>query len=156
MESAPSMTLAGAPRQSAEAPTAGHGHARSGTSRVRVAVVARDHLKGALAGVRQNQGSPGSEGITPEERVPYLGEHGARMRAELLAGPYRPQAVKGVEISKKGGGIRYPGIPTGRDRFLPQALWQVLQPRFAPPCSEHSYGLRPGRRAQQASARAQA
>jgi RNA-directed DNA polymerase len=120
------------------------------------AVVERDNLKAALARVRQNQGSPGIDGMTTEELLPYLRGHWARLREELLAGTYQPQPVQRVEIPKKGGGVRRLGIPTVLDRFLQQAVLQVLQPRFAPTFSEHSYGFRPGRSAQQAIAKAQA
>jgi len=150
------MTLEGAKRQRDEAPTAGGGDERLGTSRLREEVVERDNLKAALARVRQNQGSPGIDGMTTEELLPYLREHWARLREELLAGTYQPQPVKRVEIPKKGGGVRQLGIPTVLDRFLQQALLQVLQSRFDPTFSEHSYGFRPGRSAQQAIAKAQA
>ena len=120
------------------------------------AVVERDNLKAALARVRQNQGSPGSDGMTTEELVPYLREHWPRLREELLTGTYQPQPVKRVEIPKKGGGSRHLGILTVLDRFLKQAVLQVLQPRLDPTFSEHSYGFRPRRSAQQAIAKAQA
>jgi group II intron reverse transcriptase/maturase len=123
---------------------------------LREEVVARDNLKAALARVRQKQGSPGSDGMTPEELLPYLREHWPRLREELLAGTYQPQPVKRGESPKKGGGVRQLGIPTVLDRFLQQALLQVLPPRRDPTCSEHSYGVRPGRSAQQAIAEAQA
>lgn len=118
-------------------------------------VVQRDNLKAALKRVRQNKGSPGIDGMTVDELLPYLREHWARLREELLAGTYRPVPVKRHEIPKKGGGVRHLGIPTVLDRFIQQALLQVLQPRFDPTFSEHSYGFRPGRSAQQAIAKAQ-
>jgi group II intron reverse transcriptase/maturase len=118
-------------------------------------VVRRDNLKAALGRVRQNQGSPGIDGMKTEELLPYLREHWSRIREQLLAGTYRPSPVKRQEIPKKGGGVRQLGIPTVLDRFIQQAVLQVLQPRFDPTFSEHSYGFRPGRSAQQAVAQAQ-
>ena len=149
------VTLEGAMPQSEEAPTAGRGDGRSGTSRLMEEVVRRDNLKAALQRVRQNKGSPGTDGMTTEELLPYLREHWIRIRAELLAGAYRPRPVKRREIRKKGGGVRQLGIPTVLDRFIRQAMLQVLQPRFDPSFSEHSDGFRPGRSAQQAIAKAQ-
>ena len=60
-----------------------------------------------------------------------------------------------MAIPKSGGGERELGIPTVLDRFIQQALLQVLQPRFDPTFSKHSYGFRPGRRAHDAVRRAQ-
>ncbi len=149
------MTLEGARSQSEEAPTAAHENGRLGTSRLMEEVVQRDNLKAALERVRQNKGSAGIEGMTVDELLPYLREHWIRIREELLSGRYQPLPVKRQEIPKKGGGVRLLGIPIVLDRFIQQALLQVLQPRFDPTFSEHSYGFRPGRSAQQAIAKAQ-
>jgi group II intron reverse transcriptase/maturase len=73
-----------------------------------------------------------------------------RLREELLAGRYQPSPVRRQTIPKPGGGERELGIPTVVDRFIQQAILQVLQPRFDPGFSEHSYGFRPGRRAHDA------
>ncbi len=144
------MTLGGARPQDEEAPTAGRGDGRSGTSRLMEEVVRKDNLKAALRRVRQNQGSPGIDGMRTEELLPYLWKHRGRLREELLAGTYRPAPVKRQEIPKRGGGVRQLGIPTVLDRFIQQAILQVLQPRFDPSFSKHSYGFRPGRNAHQA------
>ena len=149
------VIFGGAMPQDEEAPTAGHGSVRSGTSRLMEEVVQRDNLKAALWRVRQNRGSPGIDGMTTEELLPYLRVHWTRLRGELLAGTYRPQPVRRCEIPKKGGGLRGLGISTALDRFIQQAILQVLQPRFDPTFSEHSYGFRPGRSARQAIAKAQ-
>src|SRR5688572_6799382 len=47
------------------------------------------------------------------------------------------------------------GVPCVVDRLIQQALLQVLQERWDPTFSEHSYGFRPGRSAHQAVAQAQ-
>jgi group II intron reverse transcriptase/maturase len=60
-----------------------------------------------------------------------------------------------VELEKRGGGLRMLGIPSVLDRFIQQALLQVLQPIFDPTFSQHSHGFRPGRRAQDAIREAQ-
>ena len=114
------------------------------------AVLGRRNLHAALKRVKQNKGSAGIDGMTVEELPDYLREHWESLREELIEGTYRPQPVKQQEIPKPGGGTRELGIPTVLDRFVQQALLQVLQPLIDPSFSEHSYGFRPGRRAQDA------
>jgi group II intron reverse transcriptase/maturase len=113
-------------------------------------VVRRENLQRALKRVRANKGSPGIDGMTVEELVGYLREQWLRIREELLRGDYHPQPVKEVLIPKPGGGTRQLGIPTVLDRFIQQALLQVLTPIFDPTFSAFSYGFRPGRNAHQA------
>jgi RNA-directed DNA polymerase len=113
-------------------------------------IVARDNLLEALKRVRRNRGSPGIDGMTVEEMAGYLKVRWPGLREQLLAGTYQPQPVLRCEIPKAGGGTRTLGIPTVVDRFIQQAVLQVLQPRFDPTFSDSSYGFRPGRRAQDA------
>lgn len=115
----------------------------------------RENLKKALQRVKANQGSPGVDGMTVEQLPEYLKEHWPTIREQLLRGTYKPQPVKRVEIPKPGGGVRKLGIPTAVDRFIQQALLQVLQSRWDPTFSEYSFGFRPGRSAHQAIAQAQ-
>lgn len=141
---------------SGEVPTATSGEGRSGSDRrLMEAVVERANARRALKRVRQNKGSPGIDGMTVEELHVYLVANWIRIREELLAGTFRPQPVKQQMIPKPGGGMRQLGIPTVLDRFIQQCLLQVLQPRFDPGFSEHSYGFRPGRRAHDAVCAAQ-
>lgn len=119
-------------------------------------IVARDNLLEALKRVRRNRGSPGVDGMTVEEMAGYLKTHWPGIREQLLAGTYQPQPVLRCEIPKAGGGKRALGIPTVVDRFIQQAVLQVLQPRFDPSFSDSSYGFRPGRRAQDAVRQARA
>jgi RNA-directed DNA polymerase len=109
----------------------------------------------ALKRVTANKGKPGIDGMTVEEIPGYLKEHWLTIREQLLTGSYRPQPVKRVEIPKPDGGMRKLGIPTVLDRLIQQAILQVLQPRWNPTFSEHSYGFRSFRSAQQAVAQAQ-
>jgi RNA-directed DNA polymerase len=108
------------------------------------------NLRRALKRVRSNKGSPGVDGMTTRELPAYLREAWPRLKAELLAGTYRPQPVARVEIPKPGGGVRALGIPTVVDRFIQQALLQVLSPVYEPTFSPSSYGFRPGKSAHQA------
>ena len=118
-------------------------------------VCQRANLTEALRQVQANKGSPGIDGMTVEKLPEHLREHWPAIRAQLLSGTYRPQPVKRVEIPKPEGGVRKLGIPTVLDRLIQQAVLQVLQRRWDPTFSEHSYGFRPGRSAHQAVARAQ-
>ncbi len=115
----------------------------------------RKNLEMAWKRVRGNKGSPGVDGLTIEDTADYLREHWPTIREQLLNGTYQPQPVKRVEIPKPGGGVRKLGIPCVVDRLIQQALLQVLQERWDPTFSEHSYGFRPGRSAHQAVAQAQ-
>jgi group II intron reverse transcriptase/maturase len=118
-------------------------------------VLLRPNLQAALKRVRQNKGSPGIDGMSVEELPDYLREHWIELREQLLAGNYRPRAVRRHLIPKSDGGVRELGIPTVLDRFIQQALLQVLQPLTDPSFSQHSYGFRPGRRAHEAILAAQ-
>jgi RNA-directed DNA polymerase len=141
-----------APRveRSGEAQTATHGDERSGTDDLLEQIVARDNCIQALRRVRRNKGSPGMDGMSVGELSAYLVTHWPGIREQLLAGTYRPKPVLRREIPKPNGGTRQLGIPCALDRFIQQATLQVLQPRFDPAFSEHSYGFRPGRSAHQA------
>jgi RNA-directed DNA polymerase len=113
-------------------------------------IVERSNVVKALKRVEQNKGSPGIDGMTVQELRAYLRQHWPCLRGELLAGTYRPERVREQQIPKSGGGTRKLGIPTVLDRFVQQAILQVLQPYIDPTFSEGSYGFRPGRSAHQA------
>ena len=114
-----------------------------------------ENCKQALARVKSNKGSPGIDRITGEKLPDYLKQHWPKVREQLLSGTYKPQPVKRVEIPKPDGGMRKLGIPTALDRLIQQMVLQVLQRRWDPTFSTHSYGFRPGRSAHQAVAQAQ-
>src|SRR6201992_1826621 len=115
----------------------------------------RGNLVRAWKRVRSNKGSPGVDGMTIAGAKVYLREHWPNIRSQLLSGTYQPQPARRVEIPKPGGGVRKLGVPCVVDRLIQQALLQVLQKQWDPTFSEHSYGFRPGRSAQQAVAQAQ-
>ena len=95
------------------------------------------------------------DGMTVEELRPYLKEYWLEIRDTLDAATLSAKPVRRVEIPKPDGGVRLLGIPTVLDRFLQQAIAQVLTPLFEPLFSTHSYGFRPGRSAHQAVQQAQ-
>src|ERR1700758_3214708 len=126
------------------------------TIRLMEEVCERENLLEALRRVKANKGSAGIDGMTVGQLSGYLKRHWLTIRAQLLNGTYEPQPVRRVEIEKPdGSGMRKLGIPTTLDRFVQQAVLQVLQRQWDPTFSEHSYGFRPGRSAHQAVAQAQ-
>src|SRR5919206_3795197 len=113
-------------------------------------VCERENCKQALKRVKANKGSAGVDGMTVQQLPEYLKQHWPAIREQLLSGTYKPQPVRRVEIPKPDGGMGKLGIPTVLDRFIQQAVMQVLQRQWDPTFSEHSYGFRPKRSAHQA------
>lgn len=118
-------------------------------------VLERENLIEALERVERNKGASGVDGMQVTELRAYLRLHWAKLREELLSGSYQPQPVRRVEIPKASGGVRKLGIPTVVDRFIQQAILQVLQREWDGTFSEYSYGFRPKRTAHQAIDQAQ-
>ncbi len=131
------------------------GNERSGASDLMELVCERRNLQAALKRVKKNKGSSGIDGMTVDELSDHLRAHWPELREQMLTGTYQPSVVKQQLIPKSGGGVRKLGIPTVLDRFIQQALLQVLQPMFDPGFSKHSHGFRPGRRAHDAIVEAQ-
>src|SRR6516162_1645692 len=119
-------------------------------------VCERENLKEALRQARSNKGSAGVDGMTVDKLGDYLKQHWPVIREQLLNGIYEPKPVRRVEIPKPdGGGVRKLGIPTVLDRFVQQAVMQVLQKQWDPTFSQYSYGFRPRRSAHHAVSVAQ-
>src|SRR6202045_3821565 len=125
------------------------------TNRLMEEVCERENLKEALRQVIANKGSAGVDGITVNQLTDYLKQHCPVIGQQLLSGTYEPKPVRRVEIPKPDCGVRKLGIPTVLDRFIQQAVMQVLQRQWDSTFSDHSYGFRPGRSAHQAVAQAQ-
>jgi RNA-directed DNA polymerase len=136
-------------------PTMKGSESPAGTDRLMEEVCERENLKEALRRVKANRGSAGVDEMTVGQLTDYLKQHWPGIREQLLRGAYEPKLVKRVEIPKPDGGVRKLGIPTVLDRFIQQAVMQVLQRRWDRTFSERSYGFRPGRSARQAVAQAQ-
>lgn len=122
----------------------------SGAEDLVARMLARDNLNQAYKRVKRNKGAAGVDGMTVEGLGEYLRENKEQLLASLENGSYQPQPVRRVRIPKPEGGERLLGVPTVADRFVQQALLQVLQPIFEGEFSEHSFGFRPGRSAHQA------
>src|SRR5215470_9970719 len=128
----------------------------AGTNRLMEEVCERENLLEALRQVKANKGSPGVDGMTVGGITDYLKQHWLAIREQLFSGTYQPKPVRRVEIPKPdGGGMRKLGIPCVLDRFLQQAVMQILQKRWDRTFSNYSYGFRPERSAHQAVAQAQ-
>ena len=128
----------------------------AGTERLMEEVCELENCKQALQRVKGNKGSPGVDGMSVDELPEYRKQHGLEIGEQLRNGTYQPQPVRRVEIPKPdGSGMRKLGIPCVLDRFVQQAVLQVLQKRWDPTFSEHSHGFRPGRSAKQAVHEAQ-
>ena len=147
-----------------EAPETGRGETESllavnedespaNTDRMMEEICEWGNLKEAMWRVKANKGSAGIDGMTVDELPDYRDL--LAIRDQLQSGTYKPQPVKRVEIPKPDGGVRKLGIPTVLDRFVQQAVMQVLQRRWDRTFSDSNYGFRPGRSTQQAVAQAQ-
>lgn len=132
--------------QSAVQPGSGETAGRS--QKLLEAILYRDNLNRAYKRGKANKGAPGVDGMTVEEALPWLKEHGKEMSEAIRSGKYKPTAVRRKEIPKPDGGVRKLGIPTVKDRIVQQAIAQQLMPLCEPKFSEGSYGYRPGRSAQ--------
>ena len=120
------------------------------TSSLMEQILSRDNLNAAYLQVVRNKGAAGIDGMTVEELGAYLSENGESIREQLRRRKYKPQPIRRVEIPKPDGGTRNLGVPTVVDRFVQQAVAQVLTPIFEERFHDHSYGFRPNRCAQQA------
>jgi group II intron reverse transcriptase/maturase len=138
----------------AQSTAALEGGEKDGAGALLEQVLTRNNLNAAYKRVKQNGGASGVDGMTVDEMLPYLKEHGNELVESLRSGQYKPMPVRRVEIPKPTGGVRLLGVPTVIDRMIQQAIVQVLQPMFERTFSESSYGFRPGRSAQQAIKRA--
>lgn len=86
--------------------------------------------------------APGIDGMRVPELRDYLRANWRELKPSLLNGTYKPHPVKRTEIPKDGGKVRLLGIPTVLDRFIQQAILQVLDWRFDQEFSIYSHGFR--------------
>lgn len=127
----------------------------TGEIRLMESILERQNMRRALRQVRKNDGAPGIDGMTVDELPRYLRRHWGLIKADLLAGRYKPMPVRQKEIPKPDGGVRLLGIPTVLDRLIQQATAQVLQALWDHTFSESSFGFRPRRSQHMAMRKAQ-
>lgn len=113
-------------------------------------ILSRENLLRAIKRVERNKGSHGVDEMPVQNLRAYFLEHWDTMKMDLLSGTYEPQPVRRVEIPKPDGGVRLLGILTVIDRFIQQAIAQVLSSVYDSTFSDHSYGFRPNRSAHDA------
>ncbi|WP_136479708.1 group II intron reverse transcriptase/maturase [Acetivibrio thermocellus] len=113
-------------------------------------ILSRENLNRAYKQVKKNKGAGGIDGMQVDELLPYLRENREELLQSIRDGKYRPKPVRRVEIPKENGKTRKLGIPTVVDRFVQQAICQVLTPIFERQFSNNSFGFRPRRSAHDA------
>ncbi len=127
---------------------------RALTENLMTVICSKENLRRAFKQVKKNKGSAGIDAVSIEEFKEWYPNNESQLIDSLLKGTYQPLPVKGVEIDKPDGGKRQLGIPTVQDRFIQQAIYQVLNQIFDSTFSENSYGFREGRSAHQALSQA--
>ena len=120
------------------------------TSSLMEQILSSDNLNRAYLQVVRNKGAEGVDGMKYTELKEHLEKNGDVIKEQLRTRKYKPQPVRRVEIPKPDGGVRNLGVPTVTDRFIQQAIAQVLTPIYEEQFHDHSYGFRPNRCAQQA------
>ena len=123
---------------------------RMDTSSLMEQILSSDNLNRAYLQVVRNKGAEGVDGMKYTELKEHLAKNGEIIKEQLRIRKYKPQPVRRVEIPKPDGGFRNLGVPTVTDRFIQQAIAQVLTPIYEEQFHDHSYGFRPNRCAQQA------
>jgi RNA-directed DNA polymerase len=118
---------------------------RTLTANLLTKILDYENLNRAYKQVKRNDGSSGVDEMEIEEFGQWLGKNLEYLRTQIIEEEYEVEAVRKVEINKPTGGTRMLGIPTVKDRFIQQAILQVLNRYYDPHFSEHSYGFRPGR-----------
>lgn len=123
---------------------------RMDTSSLMKQILNKENLNTAYLQVVRSKGAEGVDGMKYTELKEHLEKNGDIIKEQLRTRKYKPQPVRRVDIPKPDGGVRNLGVPTVTDRFVQQAVAQVLTPIYEEQFHNHSYGFRPNRCAQQA------
>lgn len=113
-------------------------------------VLNRKNLYKAYRQVVLNKGSGGVDGMEVSELFSFLESNRNKIATSILTHKYVPKPIRGVEIPKSNGKTRMLGVPTVVDRWLQQAVSQVLMTKYELTFEDHSYGFRPEKNVQQA------
>ena len=113
-------------------------------------ILSKENLEEAKCKVMSNKGSAGVDRMKTSELPKFIEAHGEELCEAIRRRKYKPLPVRRVEIPKEDGSKRNLGVPAVKDRWIEQAVCQVLTPIFEKEFSENSYGFRPGRKAEQA------
>ena len=113
-------------------------------------ILSKENLEEAKCKVMSNKGSAGVDRMKTSELPKFIEAHGEELCEAIRRKKYKPLPVRRVEIPKEDGSKRNLGVPAVKDRWIEQAVCQVLTPIFEKEFSENSYGFRPGRKAEQA------
>lgn len=121
------------------------------TDKLMEKILSNDNLNQAYKKVKSNKGAGGIDGMNVDELLSFLRDNGTQLKQQLMAGKYKPNPVRRVEIPKETKGeFRKLGVPTVVDRMFQQAITQVLTPIYEKQFSENSFGFRPSRSAHDA------
>ena len=124
------------------------------TTKLMEEILNKENLETAMKAVIANKGSAGVDGMKINELPKFIEEHGEEITDRIRMRKYKPLPVRRVQIPKPDGSKRNLGIPSVKDRWLQQAVYQVLNPMFEEVFSDSSYGFRPGRRCEDAIVKA--
>lgn len=124
------------------------------TTKLMEEILSKENLETAMKAVIANKGSAGVDGMSVKELPKFIEEHGEEITERIRMRKYKPLPVRRVQIPKPDGSKRNLGIPSVKDRWLQQAVYQVLNPMFEEVFSDSSYGFRPGRKCEDAIVRA--
>ena len=113
-------------------------------------ILSSENLNKAFLQVKRNKGAEGVDGMKVNELSEHLKANGDLIKEQIRKRKYKPQPVRRVEIPKPDGGVRNLGVPTVTDRFIQQAIAQVITPIYEEQFHDNSYGFRPGRCAEMA------
>lgn len=113
-------------------------------------ILSSENLNEAFLQVKRNKGAEGVDGMKVNELNEHLKTSGEEIKEQIRNRIYKPQPVRRVKIPKPDGGVRNLGVPTVTDRFIQQAIAQVLVPIYEKQFHENSYGFRPGKCAEMA------